>query len=465
MKITKEYLAGLTHEQKDDIILRQADEIESLKAQFAALLNVVEDLKKQIADLTSGKTKKTSKNSSIAPSRDQKANKPDDNKDKDDEKQKRKKRSGPGLTRDLHPNPHEVKDVFPDNCPCGQEFTNDNADVYHEFDHIEIPKIEVKITRYRLHSGKCSCCGQKSRAQAPGGINPSIPYGPRLSGLLVHQRYMNYISYERLQLFSSEILNLQISQGALVNLMKRSSKLFLQKTDEIKQSIRESDIVESDETGTRINAKKAWEWIFQNGKVCLHVIRDNRSAKVPQEVLGGHKPTYWGSDLYSAQKGHGEKWQICLAHQLRDCQYAIDGGDIRFSWDVMALFKRAIKLGKRRGEMDQQCMKAVKRRVLQELNYLLKKVGPMTKEGRNLKRRYTEHRDSLFTFFDDVRVNPTNNLSEQGLRPSVIFRKVTNGYRSGWGADLYAAIRSVIGTGKRQGLTAHQSIQNVLIPA
>ena len=33
---------------------------------------------------------------------------------------------------------------------------------------------------------------------------------------------------------------------------------------------------------------------------------------------------------------------------------------------------------------------------------------------------------------------PTNNESERALRPSVIFRKVTNGFRSEWRAKVYA---------------------------
>jgi transposase len=45
---------------------------------------------------------------------------------------------------------------------------------------------------------------------------------------------------------------------------------------------------------------------------------------------------------------------------------------------------------------------------------------------------------------------------------SVIFRRVTNGFRSEWGRDLFAAVRSVVNTGKRQGLAAYQSIQQAL---
>ena len=42
----------------------------------------------------------------------------------------------------------------------------------------------------------------------------------------------------------------------------------------------------------------------------------------------------------------------------------------------------------------------------------------------------------------------TNNVSERHLRPSVIFRKVTNGFRCEWGAETYAAFRSLVSTAK-----------------
>lgn len=45
---------------------------------------------------------------------------------------------------------------------------------------------------------------------------------------------------------------------------------------------------------------------------------------------------------------------------------------------------------------------------------------------------------------------------------STLFRKVTNSFRSDWGKDLFASVRSVVSTGKQQGLSALQSIQTAL---
>jgi transposase len=89
---------------------------------------------------------------------------------------------------------------------------------------------------------------------------------------------------------------------------------------------------------------------------------------------------------------------------------------------------------------------------------------PTNPHGKRLQKRYAKIRDHLFLFLDDASVPPTNNSSEQAIRMSTVFRKVTNGFRSEWGRDLFAAVRSVVNTGKRHGLSAYQAIQKALSP-
>ena len=74
---------------------------------------------------------------------------------------------------------------------------------------------------------------------------------------------------------------------------------------------------------------------------------------------------------------------------------------------------------------------------------------PDTKPGLKLQRIIKRFRQTLFVFLTDRAVSPTNNGSEQALRPCVIFCKITNGFRSRWGADLYADVRSVLETARR----------------
>jgi hypothetical protein len=80
---------------------------------------------------------------------------------------------------------------------------------------------------------------------------------------------------------------------------------------------------------------------------------------------------------------------------------------------------------------------------------------PTDAEGRKLRDAVDlDCCDKLFVSLKRRAAEPTNNESERALRPSVIFRKVTNGFRSEWGAKTYAAFCSIVKTGRRNGRTA-----------
>jgi transposase len=458
--ITREYLAGLSHEEKDEIILQQAARIRELEMQVSRLEARIATFEAHIARLEAMiMGKKTSKNSSNPPSRDQKANIPG-------KKKKRRDKSvgRAGHARDLHPDPDETLESKLKKCgQCGGNIGEDDHDLNVEYDKIEIPLIHPKVTRVRLYSCTCKTCGVTHKAPAPQGFEEGSPFGNSIEGLITYIRYNHHVSYKRLNEMFSEVFGLSISQGAIANIFKRLNARFDPTLQAIIKRIQSSRIVYSDETSARVKGKNEWEWVFQNDQVVLHVIRPSRGAQVVEEIMGHNRPTYWVSDLYSAQKNHGQKWQICLAHQLRDCQAGIEGGDQNFSWRMKRLFLRAIALSKRRPHLKAETCKAYRRKLEQDLDYILG-LTPSTKTGERLKKRYLKNRDSLFTFFEDSSIEPTNNSSERQLRPSVIFRKVTNGFRSDWGPNFFSAVRSLVGTGQRQGLNPYQAIQKALNP-
>ena len=127
------------------------------------------------------------------------------------------------------------------------------------------------------------------------------------------------------------------------------------------------------------------------------------------------------------------------------------------------MFLRAFAIHKRRDTLaastlyQYQC--DLRRRVT---HYLA--LQPTNPHGRRLQKRYAKIQENLFLFLEDATIPPTNNSSEQAIRMSTVFRKVTNGFRSDWGGDLFAAVRSVVHTGKRHGLSAFQAIQRALSP-
>lgn len=183
-----------------------------------------------------------------------------------------------------------------------------------------------------------------------------------------------------------------------------------------------------------------------------------------QEVLGAHRPTIGVSDLYRAQQNHpAEDWQVCLAHQVRDGQFAIDTGDAVFAPRMQAVFLRAFAIHKRRDTLAASTLYQYRGDVQRRVTRCLAR-QPTNPHGRRLQKRYAKIQEHLFLFLYDATIPPTNNSSEQAIRMSTVFRKVTNGFRADWGRDLFAAVRSIVNTGKRQGLSAYQAIQKALSP-
>ena len=82
--------------------------------------------------------------------------------------------------------------------------------------------------------------------------------------------------------------------------------------------------------------------------------------------------------------------------------------------------------------------------------------------ARRWRKRYGKVRAHLFTFLDHPEIAPDNNSSERELRPTATYRKVTGGFRSDWGPDLFAGFRSVVGTAARRGISAYQAIKMTL---
>jgi transposase len=228
--------------------------------------------------------------------------------------------------------------------------------------------------------------------------------------------------------------------------------------------VRASPVIGSDETGARVQGRTHWQWVFQTPTASYHAIRPRRNGEVVQEFLGDAAPQAWVSDLWKPQlNAPAARHQVCLAHQLRELQYVVDREQSPWARDCQALLRLAIHrahqrdAGALRGAAYPAAVAAIERRC----DALL--ATPV--EGAEASRlwvRFREHRASLFVFLYDAAVPPTNNASEQALRPSVVHRKVTGGFRSDWGADAHAIVTTVLDTARKRGEDLLTTLQAAL---
>ena len=433
--------------------------IQALVERNAALTAENGALKARLAELEAklGLPAKTPKNSSVPPSRGQKGNRPAGEGGK-----KRTKASHPGVARPLAENPDQVLEFQAETCPhCAAAVAADGQSVQQVYDRIEIPPIRPVVTQVRRHGGVCPCCQQAFLAPVPAGLEPGSPYGASVVSLAIALRTSHAISYERLSGLFDELFGLPVSEGALGNLFQRSQPLFANQRVGITARLLAGTVICSDETTVRVNKDTCWQWTFQNAEACLHIIRPSRKKEVPAEFLGDVRPDFWVSDRLGSQQGWGKEWQVCLAHQLRDVQYAIDAGDTVFAPVVKRVLQRAIIIGHRRERLADSTLKQYRADLDRRLDAALK-LEPAAEAGAKLRRQCLKYRPHFFVFVTNRQVPPTNNSSEQALRPSKIFLKVTNCFRSGWGPEFFADVRSVIETGRRLGLTALDAIRKTL---
>jgi transposase len=440
-------LDHLSHAEKDALI--------------RALWQRLEAAERRIAELEArlGEPGKTPDNSSLPPSKGQKPNRPE-----------KAKRIGPrqgslgrtGGGRPLVSHPDQTVTAKASACThCHAVLTEADQVLHGRYDKIDLPVVRPVVTRVERYAGQCPCCGGITVAPVPVGLEETSPFSANIVALAIYLRFTHAISYRRLTQVFLHLYALPISEGALDAMLQRAKPCFDNEVAAILARLRRSRIVCSDETTVRIDGRTHWNWVFQNDQVVIHVVRDSRATSVVTEVMAGCRPNIWVSDLYGAQQGHADLWQVCLAHQLRDCQYAIDAGDMVFAPRMKMLLLRAVVLARRRKRLAESTRRTYLRRLDHDLNVIMG-LAPGNAHGQRLRKRYGKVRNSLFTFLEHPDAPPDNNGSERELRPTATYRKVTGGFRSNWGADLFAAVRSVVGTAVRRGLDAYQAIRAVL---
>jgi transposase len=436
--------------QKDALLATVLSRLTALEAEIAALRAENAALREQLR-----LPPKTPDNSSTPPAQGHKSN--------GDGQRRRKGKAHAGAHRPLHPNPTRKRDILAEQCPhCRAAVSGVEQAAVHVYDRIEIPEIKPDVTQVRLHGGTCPCCARRFTAPPPEGLEPGSPFGPNLRAYVLYLRFTQAISLARLSRLLSDLLGVEISEGALVNILDDSQPAFMQQRSRIRARLLASSLLQSDETSVRVGQQNWWTWVFQQGPDCCFVIRPSRGKQVVEEFLGAHRPDYWVSDRLAAQMGWAKlEQQVCLAHLLRDAQYAIDAGDTAFAPGLHQLLKRACGMAGRRDQLADATLRTYAYRLDARLDALLR-LTPTHAAGTKLQQVIRGCRRHLFVFLADRAIPPTNNSSEQALRPCVIFRKVTNCFRSEWAAHLYADIRSVLETARRRAIAPLDAIRLTL---
>ena len=444
--MTRNELVNLDREALIDLILVLQAEVEVLRRKLEK----------------NNKPPSNSSNSSQPPSKDWKGNLP---------AKRRRRRHGPPLghekhERELIAHPDHLVEVKPEVCEhCQSDLRQETHKLVEVNQITELPPARAEVIEVRQYGALCPSCGLEQLGQPPAGLEMNRTFGVRLESTVVYYRQEQHLSYQRTLETLQNLHGVEISQGGIDQIMQRAGREAVKQIGTIQVEIQQSAVVYCDETGSRVEGQNWWQWVFGSARAVLHVIRFNRSVDVIRDVMDGHQVEVWVSDCLPAQlMAPARARQLCLAHQLRNLQ-ALSDRYPKYAWPLamQELFRSAIHLHHQRNQLAPPQFQAQVRKLERRCDQLLKR-RLHRPQARKLLRRYQKYRNALFVFLQRTDVEPTNNLSERNLRPSVIHRKVIGCFRSGWGARTYAALASVIDTAALKGTPPFQAILNLFGP-
>jgi hypothetical protein len=343
-------------------------------------------------------------------------------------------------------------EVHPDQCAhCG---AHDLEPTGLFEDHIvaDLPEPKLEWHRYRRHVYRCRCC--QRTCQGRGDLElPGSHIGPRARLLTCYSRAHLGISLGKTKDLLHDFFGLTISRAGLLGHLRWGGQLFAPVVDEILELLRQSPVVQGDETGWRINGQPAWAWCFRDPRLALFLIDRHRSRDVLIRVLSETFAGTLVSDFYAAYNGLDCAKQRCLVHLLRELaklREELPWQSVRaFIQPLIALFQDAIQLGKDREKLDCAAFDAAHQRLLDRFDELMIKTRSQHPDCIRICKRLFKHCDELFTFLDDPAVPADNNGTERDIRSLAAARNDGGTHRADWSAAAFARLKSIIVTGMK----------------
>jgi len=440
--------------------------VRELQAALATALARIAELERQVAAASAPRPPaKTPANASVPPAKAWKRQRRVARPDGEPAPKRGPKPGHPGVSRSRVPRASVdvVVPCRPETCAhCGDALPAHGGKVVRRRQVIELPTVRPLVYEAQRWRVRCPHCQQRTVGQYPAGYGATGRFGPRLVATATYLHDQQHIAYDRLGTALRDLFGLELSEGTLVAMVGRLGQALVPAAETIGEQVRQAAFIGSDETSVRVDGQTWWEWVFQTETAAYHSIERRRNTEVVLTFLRGTIPKGWGSDLWKPQLAaalQAAVYQICLAHQLRELRYAEQGetaagrqAGLAWAVTMAALVREAIHTRNERdaGRLARRRYWAAVRRIERRCDALL--VAPLPGGySRALQVRFVTHRRGLLTFLHHAEVPPTNNASERSLRPSVVHRKVTGGFRNETWATAYAAVRSVTDTARKRG--------------
>ncbi|MGC2034913.1 MAG: IS66 family transposase [Thermoplasmata archaeon] len=360
-----------------------------------------------------------------------------------------------------------TEEVCLENCPrCGEALGRPFA-VEERLVEAIVPG-HVRVTKYRIGRYRCGHCRKVRRARLAPEVVPPRSRFDWGSHFLVGYWSLQGLTTSGLQDLLATNYGLTVSAGAIDAMLRRSAELFAPSYTAIREAVRHGKSVHVDWTGWRVDGinHHLWDFLSPEAKAAYFTVARGAGHGVPERVLGKRRKDRIlecdGATAFNALSGRKQR---CWVHLLRHARRGLerwesvsDAPDWR-GLRVLEKIARGVLAAARLS--DESARRAEGARLRAHLVRWLQ-VEREGEAAQALRKFLTKHEDELW-WWAEAGVAAQNNLAEQGLRPHIAKkRKLSWGSRTLGGAERFAALASVVQTGKMHGLSLRELGASVL---
>jgi transposase len=129
---------------------------------------------------------------------------------------------------------------------------------YEERQVCDIPAIRIEVTAHRAEVKICPACGGKSTGDFPSGVTQAVQYGTAVKTWAAHFTNQHHIPVERTGQIFDDLVHQPVSDATVLKASEELSVCIAPSTDAVKEHLRASEVLHTDESGLRVEGKLHW---------------------------------------------------------------------------------------------------------------------------------------------------------------------------------------------------------------
>lgn len=335
---------------------------------------------------------------------------------------------------------------------------------------IATPKLEV--TEHQAEIKMCSCCHQRVVARFPCEVKAPVQYGEVIQSWGLYFQHQQFIPEERLRETFKDLLNINLATATFNNFSESVYNELANFESHVLSKIQTAPVKHLDETGFRITSNTQWLHVASTHQLTYYHVSAKRKSLLEGLkgiVVHDHwKPYYQLPDVLHA---------LCNQHHLRELKALIEYDKEAWAKKMRRFLRWGLHYRHAYGDQfipDDKVNRLINLydRIVEagifyheHLPAFSSKKGRGRKArrpGHNLVLRLKHYHDDVLRFLVNPLVPFTNNQAERDIRMMKCKQKISGGFRSVKGAEVFARIRGFISTARKQGWNIFESIQQAV---